>query len=198
MKKHRYTSEQIEYVRKTAPGTPIEDLVDLFNRKYSTAVTYKSMQGIMYRNDIRTNMQGYKTRFVKGQKSWCKGMKGLDLGGSAGWFKKGHTPSTHKPIGSETFQEGTVWIKTAEPNVWRRKHLHLWETHYGEVPDDCYVHFKDNDKLNVTIDNLYLVRRGAFASVRKRKLQSNNPELNVAIHKLTELELKIKDYEGAE
>ena len=195
MKQHRYTDKQIQYIRKIAKGKPLDEIVQLFNQKYGTEITYKSLQGVMYRNQIKTGMQGYKTRFEKGQTSWSKGMKGLQLGGDAGWFKKGNIPPSHKPVGSETMKEGSVMIKTAEPNIWERKHIWLWEQHHGKIPDDCYVHFKDGNKLNVTLENLFLVPKRVFASVMKRELQSKNPELNLAIHKVTELDFKIRDYE---
>lgn len=195
MKHHRYTDEQIRYIRKIAQGKTIEMIVVLFNEKFGTHITFRSMKGIMYRNQIKTGMQGYKTRFKKGQESWCKGMKGLQLGGDAGFFKKGNIPPTKKPVGSEVFADNSVMIKVSEPNVWRRKHIWLWEQHHGEVADDCYVHFKDGDRKNVTLENLFLVPKRVFTSVMKRDLQNEVPELNVAIHKVTELDFKIRDYE---
>lgn len=87
-------------------------------------------------------------------------------------------------------------MKTAEPNVWMRKHIMVWEMHHGTVPDGYVVSFKDGDKLNCVIDNLFLVSKGALVSVAKRGLRAENPEINYSVHLLTELELAIKRKEG--
>ncbi len=120
MKQHRYTAEQIDFIRKIAPGKSIDEIVVLFNQKFDTAVTFKSIKGIMYRNKIKTGMQGYKTRFTKGQTAWNKGTKGLQLGGEKGWFKKGVTPPTTLSTGTERVNENDfVIVKIAQPNEWR-------------------------------------------------------------------------------
>ena len=70
------------------------------------------------------------------------------------------------------------------------------KTKGGSVPDGYVVSFKDGDKLNCVIDNLFLVSRGAFTSVAKRGLRNEHPEINYSTHLLAELELAIKRKEG--
>lgn len=193
MKKHRYTEEQIQFIREIAEGKHVEEIQKVFNDKYKVDVTFKSIKGVMYRNGIKNKMQGVSTRFKKGQTSWCKGMKGLNLGGNKGWFKEGNTPPSHKPVGSETLKDGWVMIKVAEPNVWRKKHHHIWEQEHGEIPDGMVLRFKDGNKLNVTLDNLFMTPAKAMTSVVRRGLENDHPELQVTTHRVAELELAIKD-----
>lgn len=196
MKKHRYTTEQIDYIRSVAPGRTREEITKMVNKKFNLKVTLGSIRSIMYRHKIKNHMQGYNTRFRKGQESWCKGMKGINLGGEAGWFKKGNIPPSHLPIGSESIKEGRVFIKTAEPNVWEEKHRWLWEKHYGKIPDNKVIAFKDGNKQNVTLDNLFMTDRYACTAVVRRKLPNHQPDLNVVSHRLAELDITVKRMEA--
>jgi hypothetical protein len=193
---HRYTKEQIEFIREQAKGKPVDEIQQLFIKEYKVKVTIKSIKGIMYRHGIKNRMQGYSTRFKKGQTSWCKGMKGLDLAGENGrktQFKTGNLPVSHKPVGSETMKDAIVWIKIAEPNEWRKKHHHIWEQANGPVPVGYVLRFADGNKMNVSLDNLFITPRRVCTSVVKRGIESHDPEINISTHNLAELDLVIKD-----
>src|SRR5699024_12011087 len=94
----------------------------------------------MSRNKIFNNMQGHATRFKKGHKPWNEDMKGLNLGGEKGWFKKGLRTPMQKEVGEVSYRSdprtGKDWkiIKIAEPNKWKLYHHYLWERHNGEIP----------------------------------------------------------------
>lgn len=47
--------------------------------------------------------------------------------------------------------------------------------------------------MNVALDNLLLVSRRVCTSVVKRKMEQEDPDLNMTAHKLAELDLAIKD-----
>lgn len=193
---HRYTDEQLEYLREIAEWRTREEIQELFNSKFNASVTLGSLRSTMSRRGIRSNMQGYRTRYAKEHKPWNTGKKGVRTGGEATQFKRGNLPPTHLQVGSEAERKGIILVKTAEPNVWMRKHIMVWEMHNGSVPDGYVVSFKDGDKTNCVIDNLFLVSKGALVSVAKRGLRAENPEINYSVHLLTELELAIKRKEG--
>lgn len=193
---HRYTDEQLEYLREIAGGRTREEIRDLFNAKFSVEITLGSLRSTMSRRGIKSHMQGYRTRYAKENKPWNTGKKGICTGWEMTQFKRGNLPPTHLQVGSEAEREGILLIKTAEPNVWMRKHIVVWEMHHGTVPDGYVVSFKDGDKMNCVIDNLFLVSRGALISVAKRGLRDENPEINYSTHLLTELELAIRRKEG--
>ena len=194
-KKHRYTKEQIDFILEISKGKSVDDIRKIFNEKFSANVTIKSIKGIMYRHQIKNHMQGHSTRFSKGQPSWNKGLKGINTGGEKGWFKKGNLPPSHTPVGSESIKDGYVLIKIDEPNVWKKKHHYLWEQEHESIPKNMVLRFLDGNKLNVTLDNLFLVSRRVCLSVSKRKLDQKHPYLNKTVHNLATLELKIKDIE---
>lgn len=187
-----YTDEEVEYLRQIAPGKPIEDVADTFNKHFGTNRTVRSIASRMTRAGIKTGMRGKvntSTQFTKGFEPWNKGMKGLRTPGSEkGWFKKGHTDS-RSPIGSERVLEGWTEIKIADPNVWVKKHRYVWEQAYGEIPQRHVVLFKDGNRQNCRLDNLYMVNQNAVTTAGKRKQTTDYPELNETIYRMTDLEV---------
>lgn len=75
-------------------------------------------------------------------------------------FKKGHIPKNHKPVGYERItRDGYIEVKTAEPNVFELKHRLVWTEHKGEIPPGYNIQFRDGNKRNVCIENLYMISR---------------------------------------
>lgn len=75
-------------------------------------------------------------------------------------FKKGNVPPNHLPVGSERLtKEGYKERKTKEPNKWELVHRIVWQQHFGEIPNGFIVCFKDGNKENIVIDNLFLISR---------------------------------------
>lgn len=105
--------------------------------------------------------------FPKGHKPANKGIKQTEYMSEAQIektkrtrFKKGHVPKNHKPVGYERInRDGYIEVKTAEPNVFVPKHRLLWIEHNGEIPSGYNIQFRDGNKLNVCIDNLYMISR---------------------------------------
>lgn len=195
---HRYTQEQIVYIRSIAKGKNVSGIQQNFNSKFGTKVSLKSIKGIMYRQKIKNRMQGYGTRFKKGQSPWNKDMKGLQMGGEETQFKKGQMPPSYKTVGSESIKEGYVWVKVAEPNKWMKKHHLIWTEENGPIPEGYVLRFADGNKMNVALDNLLLTSRRVMTSVVKRGMDYEDPGLNRTVHNLAELELTIKDIEKRE
>lgn len=75
-------------------------------------------------------------------------------------FKKGQTPICYRPVGSERVnKDGYIEIKVADPGTWRLKHRVIWEEAYGPIPAGHNVQFRNGDKQDLRIDNLYLISR---------------------------------------
>ena len=95
-------------------------------------------------------------RFKKGHTSWNKG-KYMRVSPPTE-FKKGHKPHNYKPVGSERITvDGYLERKVADPKKWKAVHHIVWEEVNGPVPAKHKVIFLDNNKLNVSIDNLLCV-----------------------------------------
>lgn len=75
-------------------------------------------------------------------------------------FKKGNMPANHRDVGSERInKDGYIEVKVAEPNKWKAKHRVIWEEANGPVEKGYNVQFKDGNRLNVSLENLYLITR---------------------------------------
>lgn len=75
-------------------------------------------------------------------------------------FRKGHVPANHKPLGYERInRDGYTEVKVAEPNVFRLKHRMIWEEANGPIPEGCNIQFRDGNKRNITLGNLYIISR---------------------------------------
>lgn len=184
-----YTDEQIDYLRQIAYKRTRQEITDLFNKKFGTNKTVRSIGCQLSRKNIKTGMQGHNTRLKKGNTPWNKGMEGLIIPGSEkGWFKKGHTDK-RSPIGSERMIEGWKEIKIADPDVWVKKHRYVWEQAHGEIPHRHVITFKDGNRENCDLSNLFMVSQNAVTTVGKRKQQTEYPELNETIYRMTELEM---------
>ncbi|MEG1861016.1 MAG: HNH endonuclease signature motif containing protein [Bacteroidaceae bacterium] len=121
--------------------------------------------GIFIKGRIRLGSE--KTVFKKGHIPANKGKKQSEYmtkeqiaNCARSKFKKGHVPGNKKPVGYERInRDGYVEVKTAEPNIFEAKHRLVWRQHRGEIPPGMNIQFRDGNKTNVTIDNLYMINR---------------------------------------
>lgn len=76
------------------------------------------------------------------------------------FFKKGHVSDNYRPIGSERVSvDGYVEIKVQDPSIWKLKHRLVWEDNNGKIKQGFNVQFKDGNRENCEISNLYLITR---------------------------------------
>jgi hypothetical protein len=188
-----YTNEHLAWIEKTYQDLNIPRMTKAFNEKFKMNVTVNSMRACTRNHGFKSGRNG---RFEKGQESWNKGKKGLQLGGEAGWFKPGHMPINHKPLGSERVNVyGYIEVKTCEPNKWELKHRVIWEKHNESLLPGEMVCFKDNNKLNCSIDNLFLSNQQINGSMNKMGYYKFTGELKQSAVALTKLKLKTKEFE---
>src|SRR5690606_29239777 len=114
----------------------------------------------------RLRKVGVNTRLKPGQEPPNKGKKqhefmsaeGIERS-KAGRFKKGNLPHNTKYDGAERIsKEGYIEIRVSL-GKYRLKHLVIWEAANGPLPDGYCLWFKDQDKKNITLDNLELITR---------------------------------------
>ena len=102
--------------------------------------------------------------FESGITPWNKGMRGIDLSGGRGQFRKGNRPHTWVPIGHERVsKDGILERKVTDAGPakdhFRSVHSLIWEEHHGPMPEGHVVRFRDGDRTNFDITNLELVSR---------------------------------------
>lgn len=180
-------------LRTLFPHMQTRDVARIMGRSVSAISGRAAMKGI--RKSVAFNASplsgrnikghapnGMKSRFQKGRPSWNKGMKGLNTGGEAGWFKKGHFPANRDPdfyvLGAlRVNADGYIDMRISfdkGAKGWRALHRILWEDTHGPVPHGHALVFKDGDRLNVCLENLQLITRAELA--RRNSIHTRLPK----------------------
>lgn len=187
-----YTEEQKNFVRQNAKGVRTEELTAMFNARFKTNVTVTKMLSLRYRLGARSGLIGSTGpnagSFKKGHTPFNKGKRREEYVSKESieksrqtQFKPGHVPYNTRPVGSERLDaDGYIRVKTAEPRTWTLKHRLIWEKEHGPIPKGQFVTFLDGNKLNCSIDNLYLITKAENALLMRHKLRYKHKELTRA------------------
>jgi len=172
---HKYTEEQIEYLIKIAPGNDTFKITEQFNKQFNLNLKRTQLRGAMKNRGIKN---GLSKTFRCGMDPWNKGSKGICKPNS-GSFKKGNKPYNYAEVGTELIKsDGYVYTKTAEPNIWKQTHRLNYEKEHGKVPHGHVLIFLDGNKHNTELDNLELVTQSELLILNRRKLLTNDKDLN--------------------
>ena len=170
----RYSKEELDFIRKNAPGRHYHEIVEMFNKKFERQIDAKKLKETLKNHRISTGLTG---RFEKGHTPYNKGKKFPGTGNKAA-FKKGNIPVNKMKVGEDAISsDGYVKTKIADPNVWEFKHKLIWSEMYGSIPENHCIIFADGNKLNLSIDNLLLVSKAELLQMNRRKLISEDSEL---------------------
>lgn len=194
-KLHKYSAEEIEYIKlQAAQGYSYEEIKNAFNKHFNTSLNYNQIKTTMNRYSIRNNVDA---KFKKGMTSYNKGKKmSLETYEKLkhNMFKKGQKPSNTKPVGSERIAKyGYIEVKVAEPDKWKTKHVAIYEAHYGEVPKSHIVIFLDGNIRNFDIDNLALISRAENLYLNSNNMRFDNKDLTQAAVNVAKLNSKVKE-----
>ena len=96
-----------------------------------------------------------------------------------GWSK------TRLPVGTEKIFNGFVYVKISETREknkthkayhenWKMKAHYLWEKENGKIPKGYCLCYKDGNKLNCELENLYLLTPSELGKLVKNKVYGYN------------------------
>ena len=187
--------DMVAYMMEIIPGHEEYQIKELFQNKFGILLTESQIGGFKYKYHIRSGTHG--GRFAKGFTPYNKGKKMSaetyrKVKGTM--FKKGNVPKNHREVGSERITvDGYVEIKVAEPNKWKLKSRYLYEQYHNvKLTKSDVIIFLDGNRLNLDIDNLFLISRAALARFNQDKLYSDNPEMTKAAALMAELKTKTR------
>lgn len=68
-----------------------------------------------------------------------------------------HVAHNRVPVMSEILTtDGYRLIKVSEPSEWKPKHRVIWEKNNGKIPHGARIRFKDGNRTNICLENLYI------------------------------------------
>ena len=190
-----YSPQEIKFLENKYPGRNIEDLRQLFNKKFHRDMTWQQIRIAVH---SRGFVNGRDGRFQIGHKPWNMGTKGL-VKPNSGNFRKGQTPVNTRPLGAERItKDGFTEIKIRERNPYtgaatryKHKHVHIYEQLHGRVPEGCCVFFRDGDRFNFEPGNLVLISRAELVRLNQANYKEVPAELKPSVLALAKLTTKI-------
>lgn len=166
-KRKKWTQAEDDYLRKIYPEMSNEEVAMWLHRSKRAVMAHAYILGV-HKSPEFAEKQFRKGQFRKGQTPHNKGKsrkywatpEAEELM-TKGQFKPGECRDDNprkKPIGHEkVYADGYVWIITEHGR--KQKHRVVWEQANGPIPPDHCVKFKDGNRMNCSLDNLYLVSR---------------------------------------
>ena len=173
--KKPWTRKELDYLREHYANDSAKEIATVLGRhvsgvhqKAAKMRLSKSPDFFSVRGKINTKHPlAVAARFKKGHVSHNKGKKVEEFmseegikRSSATRFKKGHIPTDARPVGFERLDKnGYVWAKIAGQRTMTLKHRWVWKTQNGKIPEGYVVAFKDGNRQNCDISNLYLLSK---------------------------------------
>lgn len=171
----KYTDEMKQFILDNYKGRYNQELADLFNQKFNTNITSRTIKSYKANNKLNSGLTG---KFRKGQTPHNKGKKmpkEVYEKVKHTMFAKGNVPPNHRPVGSERIsKDGYIEVKVAEPNKWRLKQRVVYEEAKGKIPEGCPIIFLDGNKRNFDIDNLKCITRSELLYLNCNGLNNSN------------------------
>lgn len=171
----KYTDEMKQFILDNYKGRYNQELADLFNQKFNTNITSRTIKSYKANNKLNSGLTG---KFRKGQTPHNKGKKmpkEVYEKVKHTMFVKGNVPPNHRPVGSERIsKDGYIEVKVAEPNKWRLKQRVVYEETKGKIPEGCPIIFLDGNKRNFDIDNLRCITRSELLYLNCNGLNNSN------------------------
>lgn len=173
--KRPWTDRQTVYLKRHYADTPIEVLIVKTRHDQKSIWNKAKALGLRKSREFLAEVgrkcsqhpRSIATRFVKGQEPANKGKRIEEFMTADGIrrssqtrFKKGQLPHNTKPIGYERIDEnGYVYIKVSMEHKMVLKHRYVWEQANGPIPDGHNIAFRDGNRQNCDLSNLYLISR---------------------------------------
>lgn len=201
-----FTDIETQDIKAKFPLTHTAELAREFNCKQSQInnLAYKfglkKDKSLLSENGHKLKTLGFAHRYTKGHAPQNKGRKQSEYmtlekieRTKATRFQKGHKPPNHRLVGEERVtQDGYIEVKVAEGlRCWKLKHRLVWQTANGEIEKGYNIQFKDGNRENCNLDNLYMINRNNQMS--QNTIMRYPTEIRQIIKLTKKLDKKIKE-----
>lgn len=168
MKRNRYTKEFEEFVKNNVSKYKKEEFRLLLQDRYNIQLSSDALRRYLNKHHIKGKYIDYKKSNVR-DRGKC-------------------------PVGAEQITKDGVFIKVAQPDIWRRKTRVMYEKYHNcKLEADDYIVFLNQDRSDFSKDNLIKSSRSEIAYLHNCNTFSNNPELTKLGILSARLMIKIKE-----
>jgi hypothetical protein len=170
-----WSPEQLNFVRQNYSRMTTSQMAEALGKTKSAVKNRINILGLSLPENLREARKKAHS-FKKGNTAWNKGMKGLQIGGQATQFKKGHIPHNARTDGEIVLRfhkrENRLlkMLKVAGKRCLVWLHRYVWEQANGPIPKGYLIVFKDGNTLNCELANLELMSMADNAS-RNRNIE---------------------------
>ena len=188
MSRFTYTTEMDQFIRDNYQLVS-SALANQFNQRFGTSKSSNQLSQARKSRGLKTGRSGcFQKGMAPNSGSFKKGKTP-----NATSFQKGRRPHNYIEIGKEIQRgDGYIWVKIADPNVWKQKHIMNWEAQNGELKKGQILWFIDEDRTNCEVDNLELGTLSENVRRNKLRLSSQPAELK----ETSKLVAKLQDITG--
>lgn len=173
--------EEVKYLKKIYRGRFVKEITQMINEKFGGNHNTTEISNAKSKYGLQS---GIKHQFEKGGMPHNKGKKWEEYTTPEvrekilqTTYKKGHKPTNTLPIGTERYKEKYIKVKIAEPDIWKKKHVLIWEGAYGKIPKGKRIMFADGNKMNVTLENLILVSADELLQLNRNGMIKEDAEM---------------------
>lgn len=159
------TQAQIGAVKKDYLEMPVKTLAAQIGITSGRVMTILKNEGLVIPVEL-IEARKRASRFSKGHNPFNKGKKQLEYMSPESIertkktrFYKGKMPHNTKFNGHEYLTKDGYVMQRVSVRNYQLKHRLVYETAYGEIPEDGIVVFKDGDRTNCDLENLKLLSR---------------------------------------
>ena len=205
---NRWSDEELNILCTMYPDRTNKEIGKMLGIHESTVYEKGKKLGLKKNDEIKTKgyknllIYGKKTRYNKGHLPANKGKKIAEYCSEEvikkmqkTSFPKGHIPHNHKSVGYERInRDGYIEVKTKEPRTFKPKHRLVWEKENGAIPPGYNIQFRDGNRLNCNIENLYMISRNEQCV--ENSIHRYPEELQKSIRLLGKLKKTIKNTEN--
>lgn len=175
----KWTEQERNIVERLYPEHSNEYIAEMVHRTTSSIKNYAQKYNL-HKNAAFAEEQRKKNQFKPGHRPKNKGVpmkywmspEGIERSSRTRWHGR-----HDKPVGYErTDREGYVYIKIEKTKKMVLKHRWVWECANGSVPPGHNIQFKDGNRSNCSLDNLYCISRA-------EQMVKNNKSIGEERHK---------------
>ena len=168
MKRNRYTKEFEEFVKNNVSKYKKEEFRLLLQDRYNIQLSSDALRRYLNKHHITEKYIDYKKSNVR-DRGKC-------------------------PVGAEQITKDGVFIKVAQPDIWRRKTRVMYEKYHNcKLEADDHIVFLNQDRSDFSKDNLIKSSRSEIAYLHNCNTFSNNPELTKLGILSARLMIKVKE-----